>query len=641
MHVTLKDGKQIEVADGASLADVAAKIGERLAKAAIGAKVDGKLVDLSHKLERPATVEIVTGDSPEAPEIYRHTMTHILAQAVKRLYPGTKLAFGPIVEAPIPGFYYDMDIPEKVSEADLDKIAAEMQKIIDADYPVSRSVLPKAEALAKLEQAGEKFKVEWAQELGDEPISFYTQGEFTDLCEGPHLPRTGAVKNFKLLSIAGAYWRADAKNAQLQRIYGTAFNKKADLDGLLKMMEEAKRRDHRKLGRELELFSFHDEAPGFPFFHPQGTILYQTLQDWVRKVERQRGYEEIRTPQILSDQLWHRSGHWDHYKENMYFVDIDEANFAVKPMNCPAGCLVFKTHPHSYKDLPLRLADFGTLHRHELSGVMHGLFRVRSFQQDDAHIFCTVDQIQDEVAGTIDMITSMYHELGFTDYRIELSTRPEKSSGTDEMWEKATSGLENALKSKGMAYKVNPGDGAFYGPKIDFHIKDCIGRTWQCGTIQLDFSMPERFELEYIGADNKPHRPVMVHRAALGSFERFLGILIEQTEGKFPLWLAPTQVEVCTITDRQNDYATKVAKELKDAGVRVHADLRSEKVNFKIREAQVKKIPLMLVLGEKEEAAGTISVRLRNGKQKFGLSMEDFFEKVYRANLTRPDPDVE
>lgn len=553
----------------------------------------------------------------------RHSTAHVMAEAVRELYPEVKLGIGPAIED---GFYYDFDRPEGFTPEDLEKIEARMREIIKADKPFVRREVSREEAEQMF--AGEPYKLELIREIEDDTLTVYEQGTFTDLCRGPHLQKTGQIKAFKLLSVAGAYWRGSEKNPMLQRIYGTAFFSQQELDDYLARLEEARKRDHRKIGKDLDLFSFHDEGPGFPFWHPKGMIVLNSVLDYWRKLHADRGYAEVRTPTILSESLWHQSGHWDTYRENMYFVDIDEQTYAVKPMNCPGTILIYKDSLRSYRDLPLKYAELGHVHRHEKSGVLHGLFRVRAFTQDDAHVFCTPEQIQEQIIDIIDLIETIYAKFGFTDYRIELSTRPEKSIGTDEMWQNAESSLHQALKSKGIEYAVNPGDGAFYGPKIDFHVRDSMGRSWQLGTIQLDFSMPERFELEYIGDDGKPHRPVMIHRAALGSIERFMGIIIEEYAGAFPLWLAPQQVMLIPIADRHVGYAEEVAARLRALGVRADVDARNEKTGFKIREAQVLKIPYMLVVGDKEVESGKVSVRQREAGDLGAMPVDDFIARL-------------
>ena len=568
-----------------------------------------------------------TFENPEYRDTYRHTVSHILAQAVKRLYPEVKLAIGPAIET---GFYYDFDAPFSFTREHLDALEAEMKKICKEKLPLERFELPRAEARKLMEEKEEPYKVELIDDLPEDAvISFYKQGEFTDLCAGPHLDSTGRVKGnaLKLTSVTGAYWRGDASRKMLQRIYGTAFPKKDELDAYLQRIEEAKRRDHRKLGRELGLFTMMDEGPGFPFFLPKGMILKNTLIDFWREIHRKAGYQEISTPIMLNRSLWERSGHWDHYKNNMYTTVIDEQDFAIKPMNCPGGMLVYKNQPHSYRELPLRVGELGLVHRHELSGALHGLMRVRCFTQDDAHIFMTREQIKDEIKGVCKLIDDVYSMFGFP-YHIELSTMPEDHMGDEADWEMATNGLKAALEEMGKDYVINEGDGAFYGPKIDFHLEDCLGRTWQCGTIQLDFQLPERFELEYTGADDQKHRPVMIHRVVFGSIERFIGILTEHFAGAFPTWLAPVQVKLLTMTDRNRAYAEEIQRQLEDKGFRTELDERNEKIGYKIREAQLEKVPYMLVLGDKEEEAGQVAVRDRRDGKTTVMPIAEFIEKL-------------
>ena len=632
ISVTLKDGSKRSYNEGATLLDVARDISPRLAKDVLAAEVDGRLTDLGSSLTTDARVEFHTFDSPAGRDVYRHSAAHIMAQAVKRLFPGVRLAIGPAIAD---GFYYDFDPEQPFTPADLERIENEMASIIKQDLPFERVELSRVEALEKFNQAGESYKEELIEDLPEEVvISCYQQGEFVDLCAGPHVPSTGRLKSFKLMNLAGAYWRGNERNKMLQRIYGTAFPKKSQLDEYLFMLEEAKRRDHRKLGAELDLFSIHDEGPGFPFFHPKGMVIRNELEAFWRKEHRRRGYQEIRTPIILNRGLWEQSGHWEHYRENMYFTSIDEGDYAVKPMNCPGGMLVYKTRLHSYRELPIRLGELGLVHRHELSGVLHGLMRVRCFTQDDAHIFMLPAQVKEEIIAVIDLVDEFYRVFGF-DYHVELSTRPEKAIGSVEMWDMATSVLEDALKARDMAYRVNEGDGAFYGPKIDFHLRDCLGRTWQCGTIQLDFQMPEKFDLTYIGEDGGKHRPVMIHRVVFGSIERFIGIITEHFAGAFPAWLAPVQVRVLPITDRHLDYARQVRDILVAADVRAELDARNEKVNYKIREAQGQKIPYMLVVGDKEAAAGTVAVRHRS-RGDLGVKLtEEFMSDLLEEIRTR------
>lgn len=574
----------------------------------MAALVDGKPVDLKTVLESDAVVEPILADSEEGLHILRHSASHLMAQAVLHLYPGTKVAIGPSIKD---GFYYDFELPVSISEEDLAGIEAEMCKLAKAALPVERLEIPRKQLLETYEKAGEVYKAELVSDIPDEKVSVYRQGDFEDMCRGPHVPDTSFLKHTKLLSVAGAYWRGDEKNIMLTRIYGTAFAGKEELETYLKRMEEARRRDHRKLGRELDLFSIQAEGPGFPCFHPKGMVVLNNLVDFWRREHIRRGYSEIRTPLILDKELWVRSGHWDHYKENMYFTEIDEKPYAVKPMNCPGGLLVYKSSLKSYRDLPLRMAELGIVHRHERSGVLHGLMRVRCFTQDDAHLYVTPDQIKQEILGIMDLTRYVYRDVFGFNYHVELSTRPENAMGSLEMWERAEAALEEALKDSGVPYRVNPGDGAFYGPKIDFHLEDCIGRTWQCGTIQLDFQMPERFDITYVGPDGNQHRPVMLHRTVLGSLERFFGILIEHYAGAFPYWIAPTQVKIIPVKPEFEDYASKVEAQLKAWDVRVEMDLRDEKLGKKIRDAQLQKVPYMLVLGERERTEGTLSVRER------------------------------
>lgn len=625
MKITLKDGSCKEYGNGMAVIDIARDLSEGLARAATAARLNGNIVDLRTVVEEDADLEILTFDSEGGKGAFFHTTSHILAQAVKRLYPDTKLAIGPSIDN---GFYYDLDRGEPFVAEDLEKIEAEMKKIVKEDLPIERFTKPREEAVAYFKESNEPYKVELIEDLPEgEEISFYRQGEFTDLCAGPHLMSTKAVKAFKLTSLAGAYWRGSEKNKMLTRIYGVSYPKKADLDAYLQMMEEARKRDHRKLGKELGLFMMADEGPGFPFFLPKGMVLKNTLLDYWRELHKKNGYVEISTPIILSRHLWENSGHWDHYKDNMYTTVIDGEDFAVKPMNCPGGMLVYKSEPRSYKDLPLRAGEIGLVHRHEKSGQLHGLMRVRCFNQDDAHIFMTPEQIREEIKGVARLIDEIYSLFGFK-YHVELSTRPENSMGSDEDWEMATEGLRGALDDLGLPYTVNEGDGAFYGPKIDFHLEDSIGRTWQCGTIQLDMQMPQRFDLEYVGADGEKHRPIMIHRVAFGSIERFIGILIEHFAGAFPTWLAPVQVKVLPISDKHAGYGQKVCDVLNEAGIRAEIDLRAEKIGYKIREAQMGKIPYMLVVGAKEEEAGAVSVRSRFAGDEGQKSLEEFMQAI-------------
>ncbi len=653
LHVTLPDGSPLELDDGATVRDAAAAIGPRLAKAAVAGRVTAaadaadaaggsaspRLVDVSAPLYEGDSVAIVTlkGDDPDAVDILRHSASHVMAQAVLRLFPGTRYAIGPTIEN---GFYYDFQFPEPIAEADLARIEKEMAKVVSENQEVARRELPRDEALAVFRLAEQPFKVELIEDLPDEEtISVYSQGEFTDLCRGPHLPSTGKLGSgtFKLTSLAGAYWRGDEKNPMLTRIYGTAFPSKEELAAHLEALELARQRDHRRIGRDLDLFSFHEEGPGFPFFHPKGMRLWNAMVDFWRAEHVRAGYEEISTPVILRRELWERSGHWDNYKENMYFTEIDEQPYAVKPMNCPGGLLIYKSRRRSYRDLPLRMAELGRVHRHEMSGVLHGLFRVRYFTQDDAHIYCTPEQLEEEVLGVVRFMKHIYASFGFSDVKIELSTRPEKSIGSDEVWELAEGVLQRVLEGEGIAYVLNPGDGAFYGPKIDFHIRDVMGRTWQCGTIQVDFAMPERLDITYTGADNEEHRPVMIHRALLGSIERFMGILLEHYGGNLPTWLAPEQALVLPIADRHGEYAQEVLRALRAAGagsraeapVTIHADIddRSESIGKRIRDAQLQKVPYILVVGDREAEAGSVGMRER-GEDKGARPLAEFVDHL-------------
>lgn len=625
LQITLQNNVR-EFEKGTTIAEIAKSIGMGLFKSACAGKLNGKLVDLRTPVEEDASVEICTFDSDEGKHAYWHTTAHILAQAVERLFPEASFGIGPAIEN---GFYYDIDLPRTLTPEDLTAIESEMKKIIKEDLPLEYFTLSPAEAIAMMQEKGQTYKVELIEEHAQkgEPISFYRQGTFTDLCAGPHLLSTGRVKAVKLLHCTGAYWRADANNKMLQRIYGISFPKASLLENYLNMLEEAKLRDHRKLGKELELFAFMEEGPGFPFFLPKGTLLKNLLIDYWRKIHREAGYQEINTPIILNRTLWEQSGHWAHYKQNMYTTVIDDQDFAVKPMNCPGGILVYKNKMHSYRDLPLRLGELGLVHRHELSGALHGLMRVRCFTQDDAHIFMTPEQMKEEIKGVIRLIDQVYRTFGFT-YNIELSTQPEDSMGSAEDWAQATEALRNAITELGYDYKVNEGDGAFYGPKLDFHLTDCLGRTWQCGTIQLDFQLPERFSLEYTGDEGKKCRPIMIHRVVFGSIERFIGILTEHFAGAFPLWLAPVQVKVLPISDQFLSYAQQIEANLSNAGIRVELDSRSEKIGYKIREAQLQKIPYMLVVGAKEASSQTVSVRKRGEGEKGTLPLEEFLQSI-------------
>jgi threonyl-tRNA synthetase len=625
VKVSLK-GDVREFENGTTVAGIAKSLGAGLYKAACAGKLNGKVVDLRTPVTKDCDLQILTFDDAEGKKAYWHTTSHIMAQAVKRLFPEAGFAIGPAIEN---GFYYDFDLPRTLTPEDMKAIEAEMKKIIKEDLPLERFELDPKDAVDLMEKEHQKYKVELIGEHAGkgEKISFYKQGDYIDLCAGPHLLSTGRVKAVKLTNCTGAYWRADAKNKMLQRVYGISFPKASELESYLTMIEEAKKRDHRKLGRDLDLFDIYEEGPGFPFFLPKGMILRNQLEQFWREEHTKHGYEEIRTPMILSEELWHRSGHWDHYKDNMYTTKIDGADYAIKPMNCPGGMLVYKRKLHSYRDLPERLAELGLVHRHELSGTLHGLMRVRCFTQDDAHIFMTPDQVESEILGVMDLIDSFYKVFGF-EYSLELSTRPENSMGTDEQWKMATDALIQALKKNGKPYEINEGDGAFYGPKIDFHLRDSLGRTWQCGTIQLDFQMPERFDLTYTGEDGEKHRPVMLHRVIFGSIERFIAILTEQYAGAFPMWLAPVQAKILPISDAAMEYAEKVMKQLQNGGLRVELDTRNEKIGYKIREAQLQKIPYMLVIGEKEQQNGSISVRGRKSGDLGAMTPEAFLAKA-------------
>ncbi|MBQ9634841.1 MAG: threonine--tRNA ligase [Acidaminococcaceae bacterium] len=625
VKVTLKDGSVKEFAAGTSYLEIAKSLSQKLGKQALLAVVDGVNKDLSDTVEKDSAVEFVTPDTKEGLHAIRHTASHVMAQAITHLFPGVKFAIGPAIEN---GFYYDMDSEHVFTPEDLREIEKEMAKIVKQNLPLVRSEVPRKDALARFAAENEIYKVELINDLPEDAvISLYTQGDFTDLCAGPHCPSTGRVKAFKLMSIAGAYWRGNEKNKMLQRIYGTAFPSKEELDEYLHMLEEAEKRDHRKLGKELDIFSMHDEGPGFPFFHPNGMRLRNAILEYWHEVHRKYLYEQVMTPMIMNRDLWIRSGHWDHYRENMYFTKIDDMDYAIKPMNCPGGMLVYNTRPHSYKELPLRYAELGLVHRHELSGALHGLFRVRCFTQDDAHIFMTPEQIQPEITNVIKLFNEVYSTFGLK-YHAELSTRPENSMGDDASWELATEGLRKALEANHLDYIINEGDGAFYGPKIDFHLQDSIGRTWQCGTIQLDMQLPEKFNCEYTGEDGQKHRPVMIHRVVYGSIERFIGILIEHYAGSFPVWMAPNQVRVMPITDKQLDYAKEVNDKLFALGYRTQLDDRSEKIGKKIREAQVQKVPFMLIVGEKEVESRTVAVRQRHGGDLGAMKLDDFIARM-------------
>jgi len=621
INITLPDGNIKSFDQAISGLDLARSISEGLARNCVAMELDHRLVDLNARIDRDATVRLVTTKDPEALQVMRHSAAHVMAQAILRLYKDAKLTIGPVVED---GFYYDIDMPP-VSEEDFPTIEAEIQKIIKAKLPLRRREVTKAEALEFYRN--EPYKLEMIQELPDGTISVYEQGEFTDLCRGPHVPHTGLVKAIKLLKVSGAYWRADPTRAQLQRIYGTAYFDKKELDAYLTFLEEAKRRNHRKIGQALDLFSFHDEAPGMPFFHPKGMVIWNALLEYWRSEHRAAGYVETKTPIILNRSLWERSGHWENYRENMYTTSIDETEYAIKPMNCPGGMLLYNRKPHSYRDLPLRAAEIGLVHRHELSGVLSGLFRVRAFHQDDAHIFMTPEQIEQEILGVLRLVERIYGAFGLG-FHLELSTRPKKSIGTDAQWELATHGLKSALNAYGRDYKLNEGDGAFYGPKIDIHIKDALGRTWQCGTIQLDMSLPERFNLHFVDRDNERKRPIMIHRVIYGSIERFLGILVEHFAGRFPLWMSPVQAVLLPMNDELSAYAEEVKSRFDAAGLLTEVDSRTESLNRKVREAQLNQVPLTLTIGAKEKESGTLAVRTLDGKVTYGITQERFIAAV-------------
>ncbi len=627
INVTLPDGSVKQFENKVSCLEVAQSISQGLARNAVCCEVDGVLCDLNKVIEGDCTLKVHTLKDAEGLAVLRHSTAHLMAQAISRIWGKAKFAIGPSVAN---GFYYDVDFEgDVIVPEDLEKIEAEMAKIVKEDLPIVREEMSRTDAIEFFRNRGDGYKVEILSELDADTVSLYRQGEYVDLCRGPHMTSTGKLKVFKLTSIAGAYWRGDTKNKMLTRIYGTAFEKKAELDEYLLRLEEAKKRDHRKLGRELDLFDIFDEGPGFPFFFPKGMVLRNALENFWRQEHIRAGYQEVKTPMILNQELWHRSGHWDHYKDNMYVVKIDDADYAIKPMNCPGGMLVYKRKPHSYRDLPERIAELGLVHRHELSGALHGLMRVRCFTQDDAHIFMTPDQIESEIEGVVRLIDRFYKVFGFK-YKLELSTRPEDSMGTDEQWEAATNALKRALEVLGKEYEVNEGDGAFYGPKIDFHLEDSLGRTWQCGTIQLDFQMPERFDLTYVGQDGEKHRPVMIHRVVFGSIERFIAILTEHYAGAFPLWLAPVQVMIVPISENQSEYAHEVCDKLVSLGIRAEVDDRNEKMGYRIREAQLQKIPYMLVLGEKEKESGSVAVRNRKKGDLGVMSFEQLADKLQR-----------
>ncbi|MHC4739328.1 MAG: threonine--tRNA ligase [Planctomycetota bacterium] len=629
--ITLPDGGVLEVTDGTTALQLAEQIGPALAKAALAARIDGQLVDLSAPLTGLAEVQIITDKDDQGLEIMRHSCAHVMAEAICSIWPETKLVYGPTVED---GFYYDIDLDEPIRPTDFDRIEEKMREIVKADSPFIRTQMSRADALTKL--ASDKYKTDNVSRADGDIITFYSHGDgFEDLCRGPHIPSTGKAGSFKIMSVAGAYWHGDPTQKMLQRVYGTTWPTKKQLDDYLQRLEEAKRRDHRLLGKQLDLFSFHDAGPGFAFIHAKGMIVWNAIVDFWRSVHNRYGYQEIKTPIILNEELWHKSGHWDNYKENMYFSEIDGTGYAIKPMNCPGGCLVYNSTKHSYREFPMRAAELGLVHRHEASGVMHGLFRVRQFTQDDAHIFCTPEQIESEIIGVIELTLEIYKTFGFEDIHIELSTKPQKHIGSDEIWEIATNALKGALEYKKIEYKINPGDGAFYGPKIDFHIRDCLKRSWQLGTIQLDFSMPQRFGLVYTDRDNTEKPPVMIHRAVLGSFERFIGILIEHYGANFPLWLAPEQVRILPISEKTNDYAKKVQIRLKNVQLRVSCDLSDEKIGSKIARAHSEKLPYMLVVGPKEAQAVAVNVRIRGIKENKTVSIDEFITMAKGKNTDK------
>jgi len=623
--IKLKDGSQREYPKGMSLLQIIEDISPRIARNAVVAVFNEKLTDLNVKIKENGTLEILDFSDKRAQEVYRHSSAHVMAQAVKRLWPETSLAIGPPIEK---GFYYDFDSKHTFTPEDFELIENEINKIIKADYPIVRKELERDEAIKMFPQDEEKYKVELIEDLPEDAvISIYQQGEFIDLCAGPHVPSTGRLKILKVMSLAGAYWRGDETKPMLQRIYATSFPKKSMLDDYLHKLEEAKKRDHRRLGKELGLFVLLEEGPGFPFFMPKGMVIRNELENYWRELHEEAGYQEVRTPIILSRELWERSGHWEHYKENMYFTKIDEGDYAVKPMNCPGGMLLYKQNLHSYRDLPIRVGEMGLVHRHELSGALHGLMRVRAFTQDDAHIYMLPEQIIDEIKGVIDLAVTLYQKFGF-DFFIELSTKPEKAMGSDEDWDIATNALKQALEEKALDYRINEGDGAFYGPKIDFHLRDSLDRTWQCGTIQLDFQMPEKFDLTYIGEDGEKHRPVMLHRVIYGSMERFIGILTEHFAGAFPTWLAPVQARILPITEKHHGYAERLLQELKQEGIRAEADMRSEKIGYKIREGQLQKIPYLLIVGDREAQDNTVAVRQRQKGDLGPRPLTEFKEMI-------------
>ena len=632
-------GQSYDMPKEMSLLDFIKQNAKKESKDTIAAKFNGAEVDLTYKPETDGNLELILTTTNEGLEILRHSTSHLMAQAVKRLYPNVQVTIGPAIKD---GFYYDFDTDKPFTDEDLPKIEAEMKKIIKENIPVIRKIMTKKDAIEYFKKNNEPYKVEIIEDIDADTVSFYEQGDFIDLCRGPHVPSTGYLKSYKLMSVAGSYWRGDSNNKMLSRIYGTAFESKESLDNYLKKLKEAKERDHRKLGKELNLFSFHDEGPGFPFWHPRGMIIYKEVESYIRKENEKRGYVEIKTPAILNEELWHRSGHWDNYKENMYFTEIDETKFAIKPMNCPGGLIVYNSNIHSYRDLPLRVAELGFVHRHELSGALHGLFRVRAFTQDDAHIFCTEEQLADEIINTIDYYLSVYKDFGFKNFEIFVSTRPTKSIGTDEAWELATNSLINALDKLNIAYKINEGDGAFYGPKIDFNIKDVLDRNWQCGTLQVDFSLPMRFEISYEGKDGRKHTPVMLHRAILGSMERFIGILTEHYNGKFPLWLSPLQVAIVNVLNDKNqiERVKEIANAFKKENFRVEIDDGNDNLGTKIKKYRLQRTPYTVIIGAEELSSGKLSVRTRSSKELKDIDLIEFIEKLKKESKERMNDSI-
>lgn len=632
-------GQSYDMPKEMSLLDFIKQNAKKESKDTIAAKFNGQEVDLTYIPETDGNLELIFTTTNEGLEILRHSTSHLMAQAVKRLYPNVQVTIGPAIKD---GFYYDFDTDKPFTDEDLPKIEAEMKKIIKENIPVIRKIMTKKDAIEYFKKNNEPYKVEIIEDIDADTVSFYEQGDFIDLCRGPHVPSTGYLKSYKLMSVAGSYWRGDSNNKMLSRIYGTAFESKESLDNYLKKLKEAKERDHRKLGKELNLFSFHDEGPGFPFWHPRGMIIYKEVESYIRKENEKRGYVEIKTPAILNEELWHRSGHWDNYKENMYFTEIDETKFAIKPMNCPGGLIVYNSNIHSYRDLPLRVAELGFVHRHELSGALHGLFRVRAFTQDDAHIFCTEEQLADEIINTIDYYLSVYKDFGFKNFEIFVSTRPTKSIGTDEAWELATNSLINALDKLNIAYKINEGDGAFYGPKIDFNIKDVLDRNWQCGTLQVDFSLPMRFEISYEGKDGRKHTPVMLHRAILGSMERFIGILTEHYNGKFPLWLSPLQVAIVNVLNDKNqiERVKEIANAFKNENFRVEIDDGNDNLGTKIKKYRLQRTPYTVIIGAEELSSGKLSVRTRSSKELKDIDLIEFIEKLKKESKERMNDSI-